>query len=65
MEAGPGRQELAEVFPDTFVHPAVREGMGAAPAPRHPAARLGYWCFETMTPLVAVPPAGGPQWTSP
>jgi acetoin utilization deacetylase AcuC-like enzyme len=46
-------QELAEVFPDTFVHPALREGMGAAPAPDGAAARLGYWCFETMTPLVA------------
>ncbi len=46
-------QELAEVFPDTFVHPAIREGMGAAPAPGGAAARLGYWCFETMTPLVA------------
>ena len=45
--------ELTEVFPDTFVHPAVREGMGAAPAPDGAAARLGYWCFETMTPLVA------------
>ena len=45
-------QELAEVFPDTFVHPALREGMGAAPAPSGAAARLGYWCFETMTPLV-------------
>ena len=26
--------------------------MGAAPAPAGAAARLGYWCFETMTPLV-------------
>src|SRR5207342_3525030 len=34
------------------VHPAIREGMGAAPAPGGAAARLGYWCFETMTPLV-------------
>jgi acetoin utilization deacetylase AcuC-like enzyme len=46
-------QQLAEIFPDTFVHPAVREGMGAAPPPEGAAARLGYWCFETMTPLVA------------
>ena len=41
------------MFPDTFVHPAIREGMGAAPAPGGATARLGYWCFETMTPLVA------------
>jgi acetoin utilization deacetylase AcuC-like enzyme len=26
--------------------------MGPAPAPAGAAARLGYWCFETMTPLV-------------
>jgi acetoin utilization deacetylase AcuC-like enzyme len=43
---------LAEAIPDTVVHPALRAGMGPAPAPAGAAARLGYWCFETMTPLV-------------
>ena len=41
-----------EVFPDTFVHPSIREGMGPTPLPAAVHAQLGYWCFETMTPLV-------------
>jgi acetoin utilization deacetylase AcuC-like enzyme len=41
-----------EVVPDTFVHAALRDGMGPATPPRSATARLGYWCFETMTPLV-------------
>jgi acetoin utilization deacetylase AcuC-like enzyme len=41
-----------EVLPDTFIHAAIREGMGPAPQPAGVGARLGYWCFETMTPLV-------------
>ena len=45
-------QELAEVIPDTFVHPAIREGMGPPPTPDGATAGLGYWCFETMTPIV-------------
>jgi acetoin utilization deacetylase AcuC-like enzyme len=53
VQAEQEAQPLTEVFPDTFVHPALRQGMGAAPVPRGVAARLGYWCFETMTPLVA------------
>ncbi len=40
-----------EVFPDTILHPALREGMGPAPVPSAVYAQLGYWCFETMTPL--------------
>jgi acetoin utilization deacetylase AcuC-like enzyme len=46
------KEGLAEAIPDTVVHPALRAGMGPAPAPAGAAARLGYWCFETMTPLV-------------
>jgi acetoin utilization deacetylase AcuC-like enzyme len=42
----------AEVLPDTFIHAAIRDGMGPAPQPAGVSARLGYWCFETMTPLV-------------
>jgi len=41
-----------EMIPDTVLHPALREGMAAASEPRFPLARLGYWCFETMTPVV-------------
>ncbi len=41
-----------QAIPDTVLHPALREGMGPAPEPRGPLARLGYWCFETMNPIV-------------
>jgi acetoin utilization deacetylase AcuC-like enzyme len=41
-----------EMFPDTILHPALREGMGPAREPQSPIGRLGYWCFETMTPVV-------------
>jgi acetoin utilization deacetylase AcuC-like enzyme len=42
----------SEAFPDLVLHPAIREGMGPAAEPTHPLARLGYWCFETMTGIV-------------
>jgi acetoin utilization deacetylase AcuC-like enzyme len=41
-----------EVFPDTFLHPALREGMGPLLEPEEIQAKLGYWCFESMTPVV-------------
>jgi acetoin utilization deacetylase AcuC-like enzyme len=41
-----------EVFPDSFLHPALREDMSPAPEPAEIHAKLGYWCFESMTPLV-------------
>jgi acetoin utilization deacetylase AcuC-like enzyme len=41
-----------EVFPDSFLHPALREDMTAAPLPSEIHAKLGYWCFESMTPLL-------------
>jgi acetoin utilization deacetylase AcuC-like enzyme len=42
-----------EIFPDTVLHPGLRQGMspGREPAAA-PFARLGYWCFDTMTPIV-------------
>jgi acetoin utilization deacetylase AcuC-like enzyme len=45
-------QRAPAMIPDTILHPAIREGMGPAPEPKSPLARLGYWCWETMTPLV-------------
>jgi acetoin utilization deacetylase AcuC-like enzyme len=41
-----------EMFPDTILHPALREGMGPVREPDDPVGRLGYWCFETLTPIV-------------
>ncbi|HWL44098.1 MAG TPA: histone deacetylase family protein [Ilumatobacter sp.] len=46
-ECGPTR----DVVPDVFHHPAVREGMGAAAEPGPVSMRLGWWCYETTTPL--------------
>jgi acetoin utilization deacetylase AcuC-like enzyme len=42
-----------EMFPDTFLHPGIREGM--EPLIREPTeaiGRLGRWCFDTGTPIV-------------
>jgi acetoin utilization deacetylase AcuC-like enzyme len=45
---------LPEMFPDTILHPALREGMDLpVPEPRSPTGRLGYWVFDTGSPIVA------------
>jgi acetoin utilization deacetylase AcuC-like enzyme len=44
--------EPPEPVPDTFLHVAVRDGMGRPPEPTTAHGRFGYWCFETYTPLV-------------
>jgi len=43
--------DTPDVFPDVFRHPGLREGMGAGAAPRPVGMRLGWWCYETTTPL--------------
>ena len=40
-----------DVIPDVFAMPQLREGMGPAREPSDVSARLGWWCFETTTPL--------------
>ena len=40
-----------DVVPDVFHLAALREGMGPAEEPSDISARLGWWCFETTTPL--------------
>jgi acetoin utilization deacetylase AcuC-like enzyme len=47
QECGPTH----DVVPDVFLHPAVRDGMGPAAEPASVAMELGWWCFETTTPL--------------
>ncbi|HEX9258263.1 MAG TPA: histone deacetylase family protein [Acidimicrobiales bacterium] len=42
-----------EAIPDTFLHPALREGMGAGRLTRSGAGRLGFWSFDSSTPMVA------------
>jgi acetoin utilization deacetylase AcuC-like enzyme len=42
-----------DVVPDVFAMPGLRDGMGGRGEPAAVAARLGYWCYETTTPLTA------------
>ncbi len=42
-----------DVVPDVFALPGLRAGMGAMAEPATVNARLGWWCFETTTPLTA------------
>jgi acetoin utilization deacetylase AcuC-like enzyme len=43
-----------EIFPDTVRHAGMTAGLGAQAEPvSSPLGRLGYWCFDTMTPVVA------------
>jgi acetoin utilization deacetylase AcuC-like enzyme len=41
-----------EAMPDTVMHPAMFEGMRPGIEPSSVLGRLGYWCFDTATPLV-------------
>jgi acetoin utilization deacetylase AcuC-like enzyme len=45
--AGPAR----EVVPDVFYRPGLRNKMTPAVEPASVLGRLGWWCFETTTPL--------------
>ena len=38
---------------DTFLHPGLRRGVAAAREPVAPGGRIGYWCFDTATPITA------------
>lgn len=40
-----------DVIPDVFVMAGLRDGMGPAKEPKEISIRMGYWCFETTTPL--------------
>jgi acetoin utilization deacetylase AcuC-like enzyme len=40
-----------EIFPDTVAHPGFGRELGEPPS--SPLGRVGYWCFDTMTPIVA------------
>ena len=42
-----------DVVPDVFAMPGLRAGMGPPAEPSPVGARLGWWCFETTTPLTA------------
>ena len=47
-EAHPG---VREVVPDVFYRSALRDKMSAGREPQSINGRVGYWCFETTTPL--------------
>jgi acetoin utilization deacetylase AcuC-like enzyme len=40
-----------DVVPDVFALPAIRAGMEAGREPASIGMRLGWWCFETTTPI--------------
>ncbi len=40
-----------DVIPDVFYRPGLRRGMTPAVEPASINGRLGWWCFETTTPL--------------
>jgi acetoin utilization deacetylase AcuC-like enzyme len=43
-----------DVVPDVFAMPGLRAGMGVGDGePSRVSARLGWWCFETTTPITA------------
>jgi acetoin utilization deacetylase AcuC-like enzyme len=41
------------MVPEMVLHPGIRAGMGAVREPAFPAAALGYWCFDALSPIVA------------
>ena len=40
------------IVPDTFRHPALRPVGAEWPEPESPCGRVGYWTFDTATPIV-------------
>jgi len=40
------------IVPDTLLLSGYREGMGPVREPRTPSGRIGYWCFDTESPIV-------------
>jgi acetoin utilization deacetylase AcuC-like enzyme len=42
---------VREVVPDVFFRPALRDKMSPGVEPQAIYGRVGYWCFETTTPL--------------
>ena len=40
-----------DVVPDVFAMPGLRDGMEPGTEPTSIGARLGWWCYETTTPL--------------
>ena len=44
---------MADVMPDVFYRPAMRNAMSPGREPDSINGRLGWWCFETTTPLTS------------
>jgi acetoin utilization deacetylase AcuC-like enzyme len=42
-----------QAIPDTFANPRLRTGMGEQRPPTGVDGALGYWCFDSATPIVA------------
>ncbi len=43
---------ITDAVADTYRHPAMNEGMPPFREPQGAIGRLGYWCFDTTTPLM-------------
>ena len=48
---GAQHPDVREVVPDVFYRPALLDKMGERGEPQSINGRVGYWCFETTTPL--------------
>ncbi len=49
---GPTGDTILDAVADTYRHPGMFEGMPAPKEPVSPLGKLGYWCFDTTTPIV-------------
>ena len=53
VETASSERGVEEIFPDTTLHPRLREGMDTEPVePAAASGRIGYWCFDTGTPIL-------------
>ena len=49
---GATAKPIIDAVADTYRHPAMNEGMPPFREPEGALGRLGYWCFDTTTPLL-------------
>jgi acetoin utilization deacetylase AcuC-like enzyme len=53
LESAWSSSQRDELFPDTVIHLGLREGMDTgAPQPETADGQIGYWCFDTGTPVL-------------
>src|SRR5947207_5658898 len=53
LESAWSERPIEEIFPDTTLHPRLREGIETESIePAAAIGRIGYWCFDTGTPIL-------------